>query len=102
MPCAASHLKRVPHAWRTREDPLAEIWPKAQEMLGGVSPGGGGGGGGKTFAEVPAAGAGLAAGAWAGKEEYDAFLVKVLEVANRRRTKRLGEELAAMPECGKP
>ena len=30
--------------------------------------------------------------------EYDAFLVKVLELANLRRTKRLGEELAAMPE----
>jgi len=31
-------------------------------------------------------------------EEYDAFLIKVLESANLRRTKRLGEELAAMRE----
>jgi len=31
-------------------------------------------------------------------EEYDAFLIKVLESANLQRTKRLGEELAAMPE----
>jgi transposase len=30
--------------------------------------------------------------------EYDAFLVKVLEAANLKRAKRLGEELAAMPE----
>ena len=35
---------------------------------------------------------------FASEEEYDAFLVKVLESANLRRTKRLGEELAAMPE----
>jgi len=26
--------RRVPHTWKTREDPLAEIWPRAQEMLG--------------------------------------------------------------------
>ena len=32
------------------------------------------------------------------EEEYDAFLVKVLDAANLRRAKRLGEELAAMPE----
>jgi transposase len=32
------------------------------------------------------------------EQEYDAFLVKVLESANLRRAKRLGEELAAMPE----
>ena len=25
--------RRVPHIWKTRKDPLAEIWPKAQEML---------------------------------------------------------------------
>lgn len=25
--------RRVPHTWRTREDPLAEIWAKAEEML---------------------------------------------------------------------
>ena len=30
--------------------------------------------------------------------EYDAFLVKLLEAGNLKRTKRLGEELAAMPE----
>lgn len=24
---------RVPHDWRTREDPLAAIWPRAEEML---------------------------------------------------------------------
>ena len=35
---------------------------------------------------------------FASEEEYDAFLVKVLESANLKRTKRLGEELAAMPE----
>lgn len=35
---------------------------------------------------------------FASEEEYDGFLVKVLESANLRRTKRLGEELAAMPE----
>lgn len=35
---------------------------------------------------------------FASEEEYDAFLVRVLESANLRRTKRLGEELAAMPE----
>ena len=35
---------------------------------------------------------------FASEVEYDAFLVKVLELANLRRTKRLGEELAAMPE----
>ncbi len=33
-----------------------------------------------------------------GEQEYDAFLVRVLEAANQRRSKRLGEELAAMPE----
>jgi hypothetical protein len=32
------------------------------------------------------------------EEEYDAFVVRVLESANLRRAKRLGEELAAMPE----
>lgn len=26
--------RRVPHTWKTRKDPLAEIWPRAQEMLG--------------------------------------------------------------------
>jgi len=26
--------RQVPHTWRTREDPLKEIWPKALEMLG--------------------------------------------------------------------
>lgn len=25
--------RQVPHTWRTREDPLKEIWPKALEML---------------------------------------------------------------------
>lgn len=35
---------------------------------------------------------------FASEDEYDAFLVKVLESANLRRAKRLGEELAAMPE----
>jgi transposase len=25
--------RQVPHTWRTREDPLAEIWPKAEGML---------------------------------------------------------------------
>jgi len=35
---------------------------------------------------------------FASEEEYDLFLVKVLEAANRKRVKRLGEELAAMPE----
>jgi hypothetical protein len=35
---------------------------------------------------------------FASVEEYDSFLVKVLESGNLRRTKRLGEELAAMPE----
>ena len=35
---------------------------------------------------------------FASEEEYDAFLVKVLEAANLKRAKRLGEELAAMPE----
>jgi transposase len=35
---------------------------------------------------------------FAREEEYDAFLVRVLEAANLRRSKRLGEELAAMPE----
>ena len=35
---------------------------------------------------------------FASEEEYDGFLVKVLESANLRRAKRLGEELAAMPE----
>jgi transposase len=25
--------RRVPHTWRTRDDPLAAIWPRAQEML---------------------------------------------------------------------
>ena len=32
------------------------------------------------------------------EEEYDGFLIKVLDLANLRRVKRLGEELAAMPE----
>jgi len=32
------------------------------------------------------------------EEEYDAFLIKVLESANLRRSRRVGEELAAMPE----
>jgi hypothetical protein len=32
------------------------------------------------------------------EEEYDQFLIKVLEAANLRRTARLGEELAAMRE----
>jgi hypothetical protein len=35
---------------------------------------------------------------FASGEEYDAFLTRVLEAANLRRAKRLGEELAAMPE----
>ena len=35
---------------------------------------------------------------FASVEEYDAFLVRVLEAGNLKRTKRLGEELAAMPE----
>ncbi len=35
---------------------------------------------------------------FATEKEYDAFLIRVLESANLRRTKRLGEELAAMPE----
>lgn len=35
---------------------------------------------------------------FASGEEYDAFLVRVLEAANLKRAKRLGEELAAMPE----
>jgi transposase len=35
---------------------------------------------------------------FASEEEYDGFLVKVLESANLRRTQRLGEELAVMPE----
>ena len=35
---------------------------------------------------------------FAREEEYDAFLVKVLEAGNLKRTKRLGEELAVMPE----
>ncbi len=26
--------RQMPHTWRTREDPLKEIWPKALEMLG--------------------------------------------------------------------
>jgi len=26
--------RQVPHTWRTREDPLREMWPKALEMLG--------------------------------------------------------------------
>ena len=25
--------RRVPHTWRTREDPLEGIWPQAEEML---------------------------------------------------------------------
>jgi hypothetical protein len=25
--------RRAPHTWRTREDPLAAIWPQAEEML---------------------------------------------------------------------
>lgn len=36
------------------------------------------------------------------EEEHDRFLIGVLESANRLRTKRLGGELAAMRECGKP
>lgn len=35
---------------------------------------------------------------FASEEEYDGFLIKVLESANLKRAKRLGEELAAMPE----
>ena len=35
-------------------------------------------------------------GDFVSEEEYDGFLIKVLESANLRRTKRLGEELAAM------
>ena len=35
---------------------------------------------------------------FAGEEEYDRFLIGVLESANRLRTERLGEELAAMRE----
>ena len=35
---------------------------------------------------------------FASEEEYDGFLIRVLELANLRRSKRLGEELAAMPE----
>lgn len=35
---------------------------------------------------------------FASEEEYDLFLVRVLESANRLRTARLGEELAAMSE----
>jgi hypothetical protein len=34
------------------------------------------------------------------EEEYDRFLIGVLESANRLRTRRLGEELAAMRETG--
>lgn len=26
--------RQVPHTWRTRRDPLAAIWPRAEEMLG--------------------------------------------------------------------
>lgn len=37
-------------------------------------------------------------GDFASDEEYDAFLIKVLESANLRRSKRLGEELEAMRE----
>ena len=37
-------------------------------------------------------------GDFVSEEEYDGFLIKVLESANLRRTKRLGEELAAMRE----
>jgi transposase len=29
----ATDQRRVPHTWRTREDPLAEIWATAEEML---------------------------------------------------------------------
>ena len=36
--------------------------------------------------------------AFAGEEEYDVFLIGVLESANRLRTARLGDELAAMRE----
>jgi transposase len=39
---------------------------------------------------------------FASEEEYDAFLMKVLEAANLKRSKRLGEELAAMPETQIP
>ena len=35
---------------------------------------------------------------FASEEEYDVFLMRVLESANRLRTERLGEELAAMSE----
>lgn len=35
---------------------------------------------------------------FASEEEYDVFLIKVLESANLQRTKRLAEELVAMPE----
>jgi len=35
---------------------------------------------------------------FASEQDYDAFLVRVLEAANLKRVKRLGEELAAMPE----
>jgi len=28
-----SEQRRVPHTWRTREDPLAAVWPRAEEML---------------------------------------------------------------------
>jgi len=35
---------------------------------------------------------------FASEAEYDAFLMRVLEAANLKRAKRLGEELAAMPE----
>lgn len=37
-------------------------------------------------------------GDFSSEEEYDGFLIRVLESANLRRTRRLGEELAAMPE----
>jgi hypothetical protein len=37
-------------------------------------------------------------GDFTSEEEYDGFLIKVLESANLRRTQRLGEELAAMRE----
>ena len=26
-------VRRVPHDWKTRKDPIEQIWPRAQEML---------------------------------------------------------------------
>ena len=71
--------RQVPHTWRTREDPLEEIWPQALEMLQRGSGTGGEGafrasgakrrgcGSRRAVADVPAAGAGLAAGGRAGQ-----------------------------------